>query len=50
MLDLAGALFTQNRTVPRSSARPSNIEGPVGAPPRPCVIAIQRKDSPEEIS
>ena len=44
LLDLDGKLFTQNRTVTRSSNWPSNIEGlPTG--PRPCVIAIQRKDS-----
>ena len=45
LLDLDGTLFTQNRTVPRSSNWPSNIEGVLAGPPRPCVIAIQRKDS-----
>jgi secreted PhoX family phosphatase len=45
MLDLDGTLFTQNRTVTRSSNWPSNIEGSPAGPPRPCVIAIQRKDS-----
>src|SRR5262245_22203094 len=45
MLDLDGTLFTQNRTVTRSSNWPSNIEGSLAGPPRPCVIAIQRKDS-----
>lgn len=46
LLDLDGTtLFTQNRTVPRSSNWPSNIEGLLAGPPRPCVIAIQRKDS-----
>jgi len=45
MLDLDGTLFTQNRTVTRSSNWPSNIEGLLAGPQRPCVIAIQRKDS-----
>jgi secreted PhoX family phosphatase len=45
MLDLNGTLFTQNRTVTRGSNWPSNIEGLLAGPPRPCVIAIQRKDS-----
>src|SRR4029453_9821138 len=45
MLDLDGTLFTQNRTVTRSSNWPSNIEGSPAGPPHPCVIAIQRKDS-----
>jgi secreted PhoX family phosphatase len=45
LLDLNGTLFTQNRTVRRSSNWPSNIEGLQAGPPRPCVIAIQRKDS-----
>jgi secreted PhoX family phosphatase len=45
MLDLDGELFTQARTVTRSSAWPSNIETPRGNAPRPCVIGIQRKDS-----
>ena len=38
-------VFTQNRTVSRGSNWPSNIEGNLNGPPRPCVIAIQRKDS-----
>jgi secreted PhoX family phosphatase len=45
LLDLDGTLFMQSRTVPRSSNWPSNIEGLLAGPPRPCVIAIQRKDS-----
>ncbi len=45
ILDLNGAVFTQNRTVTCSSNWPSNIEGMVSGPPRPCVVAIQRKDS-----
>lgn len=45
MLDLDGTLFTQNRTMRRGSNWPSNIEGLLAGPPRPCVIAIQRKDS-----
>ena len=45
LLDLNGTPFTQQRTVTRSSNWPSNIEGMLGGPPRPCVIAIQRKDS-----
>ena len=45
MLDLDGTPFTQSRTVTRSSRWPSNIEGPAGGPPRPAVIAIQRRDS-----
>jgi uncharacterized protein len=49
ILDLGGAVFTQNRTVTRSSTWPSNIEGlGAGVSPRPCVIAIQRKDSEAE--
>jgi len=44
MLDLDGKLFTQNRTVPRGSNWPSNIQGLFAGPPRPCVIGIQRKD------
>jgi uncharacterized protein len=46
MLDLDGTLFTQHRTITRSSHWPSNIEGKPDGPPRPCVIAIQRKGSP----
>ena len=45
LLDLTGHVFTQNRTVPRGSNWPSNIAGNPNGPPRPCVIAIQRKDS-----
>lgn len=46
MLNLNGGLFNQNRTVPRGSSWPSNIEGnPVG-PPRPSVIGIRRLESP----
>jgi uncharacterized protein len=43
MLNLDGSLFTQHRTVSRGSNWPSNIEGTLDGPPRPCVIAIQRK-------
>jgi secreted PhoX family phosphatase len=50
MLDLNGTLFTQNRTVTRSSNWPSNIEGNLAGPPRPSVIAIQRKDSPNRFT
>jgi secreted PhoX family phosphatase len=45
LLNLDGALFTQHRTVTRSSHWPSNVEGSPDGPPRPCVIAIPRKDS-----
>ena len=45
MLNLDGNLFTQNRTVPRGSNWPSNIEGNPQGPPRPAVIGIQRKRS-----
>lgn len=45
LLDLTGQVFTQNRTVPRGSNWPSNIAGNGNGPLRPCVIAIQRKDS-----
>jgi secreted PhoX family phosphatase len=45
LLDLDGTLFSQERTIPRGSNWPSNIEGLVAGPPRPCVIAIQRRDS-----
>ena len=45
LLNLDGTLFTQNRTVTRSSNWPSNIEGLPAGPPRPCVVVIQRKDS-----
>ena len=45
LLDLTGQVFTQNRTVSRGSNWPSNIAGNLNGPPRPCVIAIQRKDS-----
>ena len=45
LLDLTGQVFTQNRTLSRGSNWPSNIEGNLNGPPRPCVIAIQRKDS-----
>ncbi|MBD1878262.1 PhoX family phosphatase [Coleofasciculus sp. FACHB-T130] len=45
MLDLNGTLFNQQRTVPRGSNWPSNIEGNPQGPPRPSVIGIQRKQS-----
>jgi uncharacterized protein len=45
LLNLDGTLFTQHRMVTRSSHWPSSIEGAPDGPPRPCVIAIQRKDS-----
>lgn len=45
MLDLDGTLFNQNRTVPRGSNWPSNIEGNSEGPPRPSVIGIRRKQS-----
>jgi uncharacterized protein len=45
MLNLDGTVFTQSRSVTRSSRWPSNIEGLAGGPPRPCVIAIQRQGS-----
>jgi len=43
MLNLDGTLFTQNRTVPRGSNWPSNIEGNPSGPPKPAVIGIVRK-------
>jgi secreted PhoX family phosphatase len=49
LLDLTGQVFTQNRTVPRGSNWPSNIAGNLNGPPRPCVIAIQRKDSEDRL-
>ena len=45
MLNLDGSLFTQNRTVPRGSNWPSNLEGNPQGPPRPSVIGIRRKQS-----
>jgi hypothetical protein len=45
MLNLDGTLFTQNRTVPRGSNWPSNIQGKPSGPPRPSVIGIRRKES-----
>ena len=45
MLNLDGTLFTQNRTLPRGSNWPSNIEGNLQGPPRPSVIGIRRKQS-----
>ncbi len=45
MLNLDGTLFTQNRTVPRGSNWPSNIQGHALGAPRPSVIAIRRKRS-----
>jgi uncharacterized protein len=43
MLNLDGSLFTQNRTVPRGSNWPSNLEGIPAGPPRPSVIGIVRR-------
>lgn len=48
MLDLNGTLFTQSRTVTRSSHWPSNMDGKLDGPPYPCVIAIQRKHSHDD--
>jgi uncharacterized protein len=45
LLDFTGQVFMQNRTVSRGSNWPSNIAGNLNGPPRPCVIAIQRKDT-----
>lgn len=45
MLDLDGSLFVQNRTVPRGSNWPGNVEGGAPGLPRPCVIAIQSRNS-----
>lgn len=45
MLNLDGTLFTQNRTVPRGSNWPSNIQDNPSGPPRPSVIGIHRKKS-----
>lgn len=45
ILNLDGSLFTQNRTVPRGSNWPSNLEGNPQGPPRPGVIGIRRKQS-----
>lgn len=43
MLNLDGTLFTQNRSVPRGSNWPSNIQGNPEGPPRPAVIGIRRR-------
>ncbi len=45
MLNLDGSLFTQNRSVPRGSNWPNNLEGDPQGPPRPSVIGIRRKQS-----
>ena len=45
MLNLDGSLFTQNRTVPRGSNWPSNVQGNPSGPPKPSVIGIRRKES-----
>ncbi len=45
MLDLNSTLFIQNRSVPRGSNWPSNIEGNPQGPPRPSVVGIQRLQS-----
>jgi hypothetical protein len=45
MLNLDGTLFTQNRTVPRGSNWPSNVQGNPSGPPKPAVIGIRRKES-----
>ncbi|WP_421655775.1 PhoX family protein [Leptothermofonsia sp. ETS-13] len=45
MLNLDGSLFNQERSVPRGSNWPSNIEGNPGGPPKPAVIGIRRKRS-----
>ncbi|KAB8334242.1 PhoX family phosphatase [Scytonema tolypothrichoides VB-61278] len=45
ILNLDGTLFTQQRSVPRGSNWPSNIEGNLEGPPRPAVIGIRRKES-----
>jgi len=45
MLNLDGTLFTQNRTVPRGSNWPSNLEGNPQGPPRPSVIGIRKQSS-----
>lgn len=45
MLDLNGTVFTQNRTVPRGSNWPSNIQDNPNGAPRPSVIGIHRKKS-----
>ena len=45
MLNLDGTLFTQQRSVPRGSNWPSNIEGNPEGPPRSAVIGIRRKES-----
>jgi secreted PhoX family phosphatase len=43
MLNLNGTTFSQNRTVPRGSNWPSNVEGVLLGPPRPATIGITRK-------
>lgn len=45
MLNLDGTLFTQNRTLPRGSNWPSNIQGNALGAPRPAVIGIHSKRS-----
>jgi secreted PhoX family phosphatase len=42
LLDLNGSTFRQNRTVPRSSNWPSNIDGKPLGPPKPATIGIHR--------
>lgn len=43
LLRLDGTLFTQNRTLPRGSNWPSNIDGQPFGPPRPATIGIRRR-------
>lgn len=45
MLNLDGTLFTQNRSLPRGSNWPSNIQGNALGAPRPSVIGIHVKRS-----
>ncbi|QZZ19534.1 DUF839 domain-containing protein [Leptothermofonsia sichuanensis E412] len=43
MLNLDGTLFSQERSVPRGSHWPSNIQGNPNGPPKPAVIGIRSK-------
>ena len=50
LLNLDGSsVFTQQRTLPRGSNWPSNIEGNSSGPPKPSVIGIRRKQSSDRV-
>ena len=48
MLNLNGATFSQDRTVPRGSNWPNNVEGALLGPPRPATIGITRNRKKED--